>query len=124
LLNLKGEVVGINTAIITTSGSSAGIGFAVPADQLLPVVNRIIDNDRFNNGDRRNKGWLGLSCIKQVSNSTLDKNWVLKVEPGSPAALAGIKGTSILENGSIAWGDAIVAGKIVVCLSFAAVRLF
>lgn len=46
LLNLKGLVVGINTAIITTSGSNAGIGFAVPADQLRDLVDRIIEKDR------------------------------------------------------------------------------
>merc|ERR1712194_121774 len=58
LLNLKNEVVGINTAIITTSGSSAGIGFAVPSDQIRPVVERILQKDRIESGQRPNQGWL------------------------------------------------------------------
>lgn len=65
LLNLKGEVVGINTAIITTSGSSAGIGFAVPSDQIKPVVQRILQKDRIENGQRPNQGWLGISVVRQ-----------------------------------------------------------
>merc|ERR1712137_532062 len=65
LLNLKGEVVGINTAIITTSGSSAGIGFAVPSDQIQPVVQRILQKDQIENGVRPNMGWLGISVVTQ-----------------------------------------------------------
>jgi S1-C subfamily serine protease len=70
LLNLKGEVVGINTAIITTSGSSAGIGFAVPADQLSSKVQDIIRHDRQQTdpttGSRRRKDqvWLGVTIIR------------------------------------------------------------
>ena len=66
LLNLKGEVVGINTAIITTSGSSAGIGFAVPSDQIQPVVQRILQKDRVQSGQRPNQGWLGISVVTQA----------------------------------------------------------
>jgi S1-C subfamily serine protease len=113
LLNLKGEVVGINTAIITTSGSNAGIGFAVPADQLKPVVSRMIRQDRVKNGERPYKGWLGVSIIaKQNSNSSTllsGKNWVAAVEADSPANEAGIRPIQLLESGVIQWGDAIVA---------------
>jgi len=111
LLNLKGQVIGINTAIITTSGSNAGIGFAVPADQLTTVVDRIIRDDRILNGKRPNRGWLGLSVISQKgSNSKLfEKNWVTIVEPSSPASAAGIRPIRIMDDGArIEWGDAIV----------------
>ena len=91
-MNLKGEVVGINTAIISTSGSFSGIGFAVPADQLKPVVKRI---------------------IRDNSNSTLplakSKNWVAKVERNSPAYDAGIRSLNMSPNGVVTYGDAIVA---------------
>ena len=112
LLNLKGEVVGINTAIITTSGSNAGIGFAIPADQLKPVVDRILRQDRIEAGERPNQGWLGVSIVDPLvgSNSTLSKkNWVVDVMPGSPSGDAGIRPCRIMENGVIEWGDAIVA---------------
>ena len=129
LLNLKGEVIGINTAIITTSGSSAGIGFAVPSDQIQPVVERIIRKDRTENGQRPNQGWLGVSVVTQKimaandtnqspsSSSTYNntipllrhKNWVYKVESNSPAEDAGIKPTIISSDGIVEYGDAIVA---------------
>ena len=111
LLNLKGEVIGINTAIITTSGSNAGIGFAVPSDQLKPVVERIIRQDRVKNGERPNQGYLGLSIIDQEGkNSKLaQKNWVATVQRDSPAQEADIRPVRILETGVIEWGDCVVA---------------
>ncbi|VEU43586.1 unnamed protein product [Pseudo-nitzschia multistriata] len=123
LLNLKGEVVGINTAIITTSGSSAGIGFAVPADQIKPVVKEIIQKDRIQKGQRPNQGWLGLSVVRQdvsiagnqnaTSSNTMPlallKNWVAKVEMDSPASDAGIRSLAISSEGIVQYGDAIVA---------------
>jgi len=102
--------VGINTAIITTSGSNAGIGFAIPADQLRPIVDRIIREDRIGTGEKPDQGWLGVSIVKQSGNSTLsNRNWVASVETDSPADQAGILETKVLESGSIEWGDAIVA---------------
>jgi S1-C subfamily serine protease len=110
LLNLKGQVVGINTAIITTSGSNAGIGFAVPADQLTLVVDRIVREDRILNGKRPDRGWLGVSVLSQKgSNSKLfEKVWVTQVDPGSPAAQAGIRPIRSMDGARIEWGDAIV----------------
>ena len=119
LLNLKGEVVGINTAIITTSGSSAGIGFAVPSDQIQPVVQRILQQDRIENGKRPNVGWLGISVVTQdvqipTENSTLpllaaSKNWISSVEANSPAQAAELKPLTIKDDGNVEYGDAIVA---------------
>jgi S1-C subfamily serine protease len=111
LLNLKGEVVGINTAIISTSGSNAGIGFAVPSDQLRPVVDRIIRQDRIKSGERPNQGWLGVSIVNHPEwvNSTISqKNWVTLVETDSPAAKVGIRSLQINESGIVVFGDAIV----------------
>lgn len=122
LLNLKGEVVGINTAIITTSGSSAGIGFAVPSDQIQPVVQRILQKDRVENGQLPNRGWLGISVVTQkvvipdsnITNSTKMplarcQNWVSRVEPNSPAEAAGIQPLVISSDAKVEYGDAIVA---------------
>jgi len=77
LLNLQGKVVGVNTAIISTTGSSAGIGFAVPSDHVAPVVAKIIQADRqtYNNNDndkkRKQVGYLGLSIIEQPQQQPL-----------------------------------------------------
>jgi S1-C subfamily serine protease len=111
LLNLKGEVVGINTAIITTSGSNAGIGFAVPSDQIRPVVDRVIQKNRIQNGERPNQGWLGVSIVNQGGKDSIvtKKNWVAVVEPNSPASEAGIRALRITESGTLRFGDAIVA---------------
>ncbi len=132
LLNLKGEVVGINTAIITTSGSSAGIGFAVPSDQIQPVVQRILQKDQIENGVRPNMGWLGISVVTQSvvaatpsvsSNSSSGdtnttsvvqpplvrcKNWIESVEPNSPAEAAELQ-PLVIKDGVVEYGDAIVA---------------
>lgn len=120
MINLKGEVVGVNTAIVTTSGSNAGIGFAVPSDQVKPVVNKMIWKDRMIQGGERGRGWLGINIVvqsppssqQQQSNNkatTNTKNWVAKVEPDSPADKAGIRPLEILDNGTVQYGDAIVA---------------
>ena len=124
-MNLKGEVVGINTAIVTTSGSSAGIGFAVPSDQVQPVVDEIVRKDRLDNtalGSRQ--GWLGLSIVDQpgiganlsqaATNETetlsVVSTWVSKVEPNSPASNAGIRPLRIeTDTARVVYGDAIVA---------------
>ena len=129
LLNLRGEVVGINTAIITTSGSSAGIGFAVPSDQIQPVVQRILQKDRIENGVRPNMGWLGISVVTQSvaipeaasfnnsgdTNTTSVvpplarcKNWIESVEPNSPAEAAELQPLTI-QDGVVKYGDAILA---------------
>ena len=110
LLNLKGQVIGINTAIITTSGSNAGIGFAVPADQLTMVVDRIIREDRILNGKRPDRGWLGISVLSQKGSDSklFEKIWVTQVDEGSPANKAGIRPILIVNGTHLEWGDAIV----------------
>ena len=113
-MNLKGQVVGVNTAIVSTSGSNAGIGFAIPSDQVQPVVEKMILNDKVKSNARiKRRGWLGVSMIDANdanNNSTLSqKNWVVYVEPNSPADKAGIQSIQILSNGSVRYGDAIVA---------------
>lgn len=110
LLNLKGEVVGVNTAIVTTSGSSAGIGFAVPSDEVKDVVERMIRTDRVKKGTQY-QAWLGLAIVKATSNCTLgSKNWVAKVMRKSPAAEAGVQAIRVFEqDASVQYGDAVVA---------------
>src|SRR5262249_53974033 len=61
LFNLNGEVIGVNTAIISPSGGSIGIGFAVPSKTALPVI------DQLREFREVRRGWLGVR-IQQVSD--------------------------------------------------------
>ncbi len=53
--NMDGEVVGMNTAIVSPSGGSVGIGFAIPSEVAQPIV------ERLRNGGHIDRGWLGVS---------------------------------------------------------------
>ncbi|AWN40840.1 S1C family serine protease [Methylobacterium durans] len=101
LLDSAGRLIGVNTAIFSPSGASAGIGFAVPVD----VVNRVVP-DLIRNGRVRNPG-IGIIAGQEATASRLgiDGVVVLRVLRGSPAANAGLRGVD-LQTGEI--GDVIV----------------
>lgn len=83
LLNMKGEVVGVNTMIISTSGSSAGIGFAVPGDSVRESTENIIDMDKekYNRrSNRKGRGWLGVDVALESLESSLRKRVVTEVD--------------------------------------------
>jgi len=91
LFNMDGEVIGVNTAIFSHTGGSIGIGFAVPSDTAIMVVEQL----RLYGETRR--GWLGVN-IQSVPDD-LAQTWGVKektgalvgsVTPDSPAAKAGI----------------------------------
>jgi S1-C subfamily serine protease len=106
LLNLAGEVIGVNTAIVTTSGSNAGIGFAIPSDEVEPVVRNMIRQDRLH---EKKLGWLGVSIVKSNTSDKLKGNWVTCIQPNSPASGAGIRPIQLSEDGRLESGDCIVA---------------
>jgi S1-C subfamily serine protease len=119
LLNLNGHVVGVTTAIVTTSGSNAGIGFAIPSLAVAPTVAAMIRRDVAQSApERKRRGWLGVSIWKRQPADGRDQpNWVAAVSPNSPAARAGIQtlqiGTASLDddpNNAIVvhYGNAIV----------------
>lgn len=86
LFNLAGEVIGINTAIYSPSGASAGIGFAVPSDLARPVVEALI------RGGRVDRGWLGVSVADAEEQGRRPRGaLIMGVERGSPAARAGLR---------------------------------
>jgi serine protease Do/serine protease DegQ len=82
LVNLKGELVGINTAIIGPSGGNVGIGFAVPAVMARAVMDQLI---RYGEVKR---GRLGISMQDVMAG---EGAVVAEVQPGSPAARAGLR---------------------------------
>jgi len=123
LLNSKGRLIGINTAIITTSGSSAGIGFAVPIDKVRGVIDDMISNDRVANNPGRGAapGWLGADLASSALSAALIQKYypdldakgggvfISKVQEGSPAALAGLTPLTMNSSGTVVVGDRIKA---------------
>jgi serine protease Do len=92
LVNLRGEVVGINTAIFSRSGGNLGIGFAIPIDLAKEILPQLIKSGKVT------RGWLGVSIQRvtpEIAQSLrLEKSrgaLVASVSEGSPAAQAGIK---------------------------------
>jgi serine protease Do len=98
LFNLDGEVVGINTAIISPSGGSIGIGFAVPSKTATPVIDQL---KQF--GETR-RGWLGVR-IQQVTDEIAES---LNIKPTRGALVAGVDDKGPAKPAGIEPGDVIV----------------
>ncbi|MBI4436757.1 MAG: trypsin-like peptidase domain-containing protein [Candidatus Omnitrophica bacterium] len=99
LVNLKGEVIGINVAIFTTTGGYQGVGFAIPSNTAKGIVNQLIE------GKKVVYGWLGVNVQDIDANlqnyfSLLDRQGVLvvKVVDEGPAAKAGIRDGDIIRS--------------------------
>jgi serine protease Do len=92
LFNLAGEVIGMNTAIISPSGESVGIGFATPSSTIIPITSQIIKSGSIK------RGWIGvrIQTVTPEIAATLGLTethgaLVAGVAPGAPAAAAGIE---------------------------------
>jgi serine protease Do len=95
LINLRGEVVGINTAIISRSGGSQGIGFAIPSNTVRMALESLLKQGRII------RGYLGIysrppSPSQPATN--VDGVVVEQVEPGSPAADAKLQKGDIIQK--------------------------
>ncbi|MCJ8191640.1 S1C family serine protease [Sphingomicrobium aestuariivivum] len=107
LLDSAGRLIGINTAIYSPSGASAGIGFAVPVDTVMRVVPQLIAEGRYVRPTLGAEGDEDYNDrLKRASG--VDGVFVLRVEPGSPAAEAGLEPARRTRRG-IAAGDIITA---------------
>jgi Do/DeqQ family serine protease len=97
LLNLKGEVIGINTAIFSQSGGSIGIGFAIPINMVRRVVDQLVDKGKVV------RGWLGVS-LQPLSPELAESLGVTEKQgalvastiPGGPAAAAGLQQNDVI----------------------------
>ncbi|MBI3438312.1 MAG: trypsin-like peptidase domain-containing protein [Proteobacteria bacterium] len=101
LFNVNGDVIGMNTAILSPSGGSVGIGFATPASIVQPVVAQIL---RY--GEIR-RGWLGVR-LSDVGdeNSTQTGALITRITPNGPASAAGLRvGDVVLKFGNRAVPD-------------------
>jgi len=96
LLNMQGEVVGINTAINSATGEFSGIGFAVPSNMIIKEVPTIIRTGTYNHP------WLGIAGgavapdVAQAAGLPRNEKGVIvgSVQTGSPAEKAGIQATT------------------------------
>src|SRR5919199_632883 len=110
LLNTQGQVIGMNTAIFSSTGSYSGVGFAIPSNTIAKEVPVIIKDGTYNDQ------WLGISggeiSPELARSAGLPANYkgvvVGSVQPDSPAEKAGLKGlTEDDDSGSTHIGDII-----------------
>ena len=98
LFNLDGQVIGINTAILSPSGTSSGIGFAIPANAASNIIDQLI---KFGETKR---GWLGVR-IQQVTKEIAE---VQQLKEPNGALIAGVSEGSPAEKSGIKPGDIIL----------------
>ena len=105
LLDSAGLLIGINAAIYSPSGASAGIGFAIPVDEVKRIVPQLIENGKIV------RPGLGVQVASdQVAKQLgVDGVLVVKTMPDSPAAKAGIRPTRRDEAGHLVLGDIITS---------------
>src|SRR5216110_3526184 len=95
LINLRGEVIGINTAIASTTGGSQGIGFAIPSNTVRTALESLLKQGRII------RGYLGIqtrALQPDETSSDTDGVTVADVMPGSPAAQAGVQPGDVIRK--------------------------
>lgn len=97
LINLQGELIGINTAIISPSGGNAGIAFAIPSNMANSLVSQIIEFGEVKRGILGIKGGeLNADLAKEFNISAQQGAFVSEVLPDSAAAKAGFKAGDVI----------------------------
>ncbi len=121
LLNMRGEIVGINTAIQSATGEFAGVGFAIPSQTLAKIVPSLIKNGEYKHP------WIGISgrdigpdLAKVLKLNDALGFLVVTVIPDSPASRAGLQGSeNTVEMDGIQY---IVGGDIILSVDGLEVR--
>jgi len=108
LLDSAGRLIGMNTAIYSPSGASAGVGFAVPVDTINRVVPEIIAKGHYSAPS------LGIQTDENLSRAMSRQLGVtgaviLRIRPGGPAEKAGLRGVRFGRRNAVFPGDVIVA---------------
>jgi S1-C subfamily serine protease len=123
LLDTQGKVIGINSAIFSTSGTSSGVGFAIPVDIIKRVVPELMANGHYRHT------WLGVSGqtispeVVDALNLPVDNGVLLfSVEPGSPAEQAGLRGGN--QPATVSGVELMGGGDIIVAINDVPVKRF
>jgi len=115
LVNLKGELIGINTAIASKSGGYAGIGFAIPTNMARPIMEMLIKDGKVS------RGYLGVSIGTLTPSIAKDNKlpvqrgvFVAAVDPDGPGARAGLQQGDVVVglNGSEVRSDSVLRNTI------------
>jgi S1-C subfamily serine protease len=89
LLNTRGQLIGMNTAIATSTGDNAGIGFSIPITTIARIVPQLVENGRVV------RPTIGIEAVYENKEGHLT---VVRVTPGGPAANAGIRGFKLVRK--------------------------
>jgi len=121
LMNIQGEVIGVNTAIESNTGVFSGIGFAVPSSTVQRVVPELIDD-----GDYAHP-WIGVSGIdlnQDIADEMGLENttgfMIVEVVPGGPAEQAGLQAGD--RNVTIDGADLTVGGDVITAINGQQIR--
>jgi len=108
LLDSHGRMIGINSQILSPSGASAGVGFAIPVNIAKRIVPQLLKSGEV----RRPKLGIGTRDVEPLKNQldlpVADGVIILQIAPGSAAASAGLRAVTQTENGDFALGDIIL----------------
>ena len=104
LLDNEGRLIGINTAILSRSGGSSGVGFAVPVNTVRAAVPKLIA------GLSNDRGFLGIALApERISRQASDSGIaILQVTGDSPAQKSGLRAAQVTEDG-VQWGDILMS---------------
>ena len=105
LLDSQGALIGVNTAIISRSGASAGVGFAVPVNAVRSAVPQLISKGSMSRPS------LGVALAPRQINERFEDSGILilRVVEGGPAAQADLRSTQFDQDGNVVLGDFIVS---------------
>lgn len=121
LLNSKGEMVGINTAIFSNTGVYSGVGFAIPSNMVQKVVSSLLKNGSY---EHPYMGISGITLSPEISNASHlnDTKGILVVDitADSPADKAGIRGGDVLT--SVDGQDIRLGGDVIAAVDNQSVR--
>lgn len=114
LFNIKGEVIGMNTLIMSPSGFFIGIGYAIPSNTIIEVASQLIDHGEYI------RPWIGVSLsnlsddFKSKFNVTNDAVVFINVKPDGPAGKSGFRSYDII----LEWdGETIDAEQLITLIS-------
>jgi S1-C subfamily serine protease len=124
LLNLRGEVVGMNTAILSETNQFSGIGFAIPSDTIIREIGSLIQTGSYAHpllgisGMDLTPGIIDAMNLQKETKGAL----VVSVTPGGPCAAAGVKGSD--RQATIDGTRTSVGGDVITAIGGTAIRTF